>query len=291
MADVVRLLAGALGNAAIYALLAFSLVLVHRGSGVLNFGVGHVAVFCGILFANLSGGQGGWGGFVLTLVVGAVVGVAMYGAAIAVGQVRGATTTALAISALGFGMVLEYFAGVFWDKRSFTVPPMWEGSTSVFGAMVTHQRILTILMAAASFVVVLLLLEKTMAGWALEAVAHDRDLAASYGVRVSLSLVAVWALGGVLAAVAGALVAPLSSVTRALALPLVVKGFAAAVVGGVNSTSGAVVGALVVAVAEALFIRYVSTSYAGAFAFLLLFVVLAVRPQGILGDRRLVERA
>jgi branched-chain amino acid transport system permease protein len=291
MADIVRLLAGGAGNAAIYALLALSLVLVHRGSGVLNFGVGHLAIFCGIFFANLGAGQGGWGALVITLLLGGALGMAMYGVSIAIGQFRGATPTALAISALGFGLVLEYFAGVFWEKRSFTVPPLWEGSTRVFDAVVTHQRVMTVVAAAVCFLLLLLLLEKTMAGWALEAVAHDRDLAATYGVRVSLSLIAVWALGGVLAALAGALVAPLSSVTRALALPLVVKGFAAAVVGGVNSIGGAVLGALVVAFAEALFIRYVSTSYASAFAFLLLFFVLAVRPQGILGDRRLVERA
>ena len=288
MSEYVQLLVNAGTNAAIYSLVAFSLVLVYRGSGVVNFGVGYLAVFAGILFAN--SGFGGWGALVAALVAGAGLGVLGYLGAVWVGERMGAPHAALAMATLGFGLVLEYFAGVFWAKEGFTGPTLWAGSTTVAGVSISHQRVLTVLLAVACFGLVLVLLERTMAGWALEAVAWRRDTAAAYGVNTGVALVVVWALAGLVAALGGSLLSSVSAISRPVALPLAVMGFAAAVVGGLGSVGGAVVGAVVVAGTEALFIQYVSTSYSGAFAFLLLFVVLAVRPQGIVGQRRQLSR-
>lgn len=287
MSEWLQLGVGASTNAAIYALIAFSLVLVYRGSGVVNFGVGYLAVFAGIFFANSSGG---WGALAVSLGVGLVLGAAAYLVAVTVGERFGASHAALAISTLGFGLMLDYLAGVFWAKQGFTAKALVAGSVRVAEVNITNQRIVTVLVAAACFAAIVLLLERTMVGWALEAVAYRPSAAASYGVNVFVALLVVWMLAGLVAALAGSLLTPVASISRPLALPLAVKGFASAVVGGLGSVSGAVVGAIVVAFAEALFIRYVSTAYASAFAFLLLFVVLAVRPQGIVGLRRQVQR-
>lgn len=288
MGEYVQLLVNAATNAAVYALIAFSLVLVFRGSGVVNFGVGYLAVFAGIFFAN--SGAGGWGALLAALAVGAALGVLGYLGAVWVGERFGAPHAALAMATLGFGLVLEYFAGVFWAKEGFTGPTLWSGSISVAGVSISHQRILTVLLAVLCFAAILLLLERTMAGWALEAVAFRKDTAAAYGVNTAAAMVVVWALAGLVAALGGALLSSVSAVSRPVALPLAVMGFAAAVVGGLGSVGGAVVGAVVVSVTETLFIHYVSTAYSGAFAFLLLFVVLAVRPQGIVGQRRQLSR-
>jgi branched-chain amino acid transport system permease protein len=288
MSEYVQLLVNAATNAAVYSLIAFSLVLVYRGSGVINFGVGYMAVFAGIFFAN--SGSGGWTALLFALLLGALLGVVAYLGAVWVGERFGAPHAALAMATLGFGLVLEYFAGVFWSKEGFTGPTLWAGSNSVAGVTISHQRMLTVLLAVVCFLVILVLLEKTMVGWALEAVAFRRDTAAAYGVNTGLAMLAVWALAGLVAALGGSLLASFSAVSAPVSLPLAVMGFAAAVVGGLGSVGGAVVGAVVVSVAETLFIHYVSTAYSGAFAFLLLFVVLAVRPQGIVGVRRQLSR-
>jgi branched-subunit amino acid ABC-type transport system permease component len=284
----ILLTAGAATNAAIYALIALSLVLVYRGSGVINFGVGYAAVFAGLFFAN---GRGGWIGLATALVVGGVVGLAMYLVAVRMAERAGASHAALAVSTLGFGMILEFAAGRLWAKHGFTAKPLWGGSVSIGSVEVSHQRILTVLVAGACFVLVLLLLERSMIGWAMEAVAFKRDVAAAYGVSPLAVMLFVWLLAGAIAALAGSLLAPVSSVSRDVALPLAIQGFAAAVVGGLGSVGGAVVGAVVVAGLQAVVVQYVSTGFASAFAFLLLFVVLAVRPQGLMGGQRVVRTA
>lgn len=288
MSDWLQLFVSASTNAAVNALVAFSLVLVYRGSGVINFGVGYLAVFAGIFFANTAGA--GVASFLMSLVVGAGIGVLMYAVAVRLAERAGATHAALAIGTLGFGLAIEYFGGFFWEKEGFSAPPLWAGAQRVAGVTISNQRILTILLAILVFILLRLLLERTMTGWAMEAVAFRPSTAGLYGVNPIVVLVAVWALAGVLAAMAGSLRTPVSAVSLGLALPLAVAGFTAAVVGGLGSVSGAAVGAIIVAFSEAIFVRYVSSSYASLFAFLLLFVMIAVRPQGLLGTKREVER-
>src|ERR1700754_221662 len=124
MSDLIQVTAGALTNAAIYALIAFSLVLVYRSSGVVNFGVGFLAVFVGISFAN---GSGGWGGFAVSLCIAVALGVAYYAAAVAIPTSRGAPHATLAISTLGAGLVVDYFSQTLWPRQGFTADPLWSG--------------------------------------------------------------------------------------------------------------------------------------------------------------------
>lgn len=288
MSDFVLVVTGALTNAAIYALIAFSLVLVYRGSGVINFGVGYIAVFAGIFFANTAGAS--WGAMGLGILIGALLGVATYLLAIRAAERRHASHAAMAIATLGFGLVIEYFGGYFWVKQGFTAEPLWPGSIDIAGVGVSYQRILTVAIAIACFGLVILLLERTMIGWMLEAVAFKPAVAGLYGISTILALILVWALAGGVAGLAGVLITPLSAISLPLALSMAIKGFAAAVVGGLGSVSGAAVGALVVAFAEAFFVQYVSAAYASLLAFVLLFLMIVLRPQGLLGSRREVVR-
>lgn len=288
MSDWIQLLVGAGTNASVYALVAFSLVLVYRGSGVINFGVGYVAVVSAIFFANT--GASGWSVLVLAVLLGGVIGIVMYLLAIRTAERAGATHAALAISTLGFGLVLEYVGGELWEKQGFSSDPLWQGSYEIAGVTITNQRVLTVIVAVVVFVLLRLLLERTMIGRAMEAVAFGRSTAGLYGINPTVILIAVWGLAGMIAALAGVLRTPTSAVSLAIALPLAIQGFAAAVVGGLGSLSGAALGAVVVAFAEAVFVRYVSSDYAGMFAFLLLFVMIAVRPQGLIGSKREVVR-
>lgn len=290
MDNVIRLAIGGLTNAALYALVAFSLVLVYRGSGIKNFGAGYIAIIGGIFFARFDDGGGGWLALVLAIALSMAVGAAMYLLAIRPAERRGAKELNLAMSTFGFGLVLYFIAGAVWPKTAATAPPLWEGTLSIAGVTLPRQRVLTMVLAVVVLVVIALFLERTMAGWSLEAVAFSKDTAALYGVNVLASMVVLWMMAGAVAGLSGALVAGLSSITRDLALPLVVKGIVAAVLGGLGSLKGAVVGALVVAAAEVVFVRYVSSTYAEAMTFMLLFVVLASRPSGLFGLPRHVER-
>ena len=289
MSDWLVIFVTASTNAAIYALIAFSLVLVYRGSRVVNFGVGYIAVFGGIFFANTAGA--GWAALGAALCVSAALGVAMYLVAVRLAERAGASHAALAIGTLGFGLVIEYFGGKLWEKQGFSSPPLISGSHEVAGVTVSNQRVLTVVFAIAVFVGLRVLLDKTMPGWAMEAVAFRPSTAGLYGVNPIVILIVVWALAGAIAGLAGVLRTPTSAVSLGLALPLAIQGFAAAVLGGLGSIRGAAIGAVIVAFADALFVRYVSSEFASLFAFLLLFVMIAVRPQGILGAGREMVRA
>jgi branched-chain amino acid transport system permease protein len=279
---------GASTNAAIYSLIALSLVLVYRGSGLVNFGVGYLAIFAGILFAHGSGNP--WSSLILGMLVGGLLGLIAYLVAVVAAERAGASHAMLAIATLGFGLVINYFAGVFWEKQGFTAPALVEGSLGVAGVSISYQRITTVAIALVCFVIVILLLERTMLGWALEAIAFRRSTAAAYGINPAVTLITVWVLAGLIAGLAGSLLASVSAVSRPLSLTLTVMGFAAAVVGGFGRVGGALVGALTIAFAQAIFVYFVSTIYATAFAFLLLFVALALRPEGLLGLTRKVSR-
>lgn len=284
----VQLGVGAGTNAAIYSLIALSLVLLYRGSGIVNFGVGYLAVFAGILFAHGSGNP--WLTLLLAVLTGAALGAILYVVAIVTAERAGASPAMLAIATLGFGLIIDYFAGVLWAKQGFTADALWPGSFELAGTTITYQRALTVLIAGVCFVAITMMLERTMLGWALEAIAFRRSTAEAYGVNSSAALVVVWILAGMLAGLAGSLLASVSAVSRPVSLSLTVMGFAAAVVGGFGRVGGAVVGAITVAVTQALFVQFMSTTYATAFAFVLLFVALAFRPEGLLGLTRKAAR-
>ena len=290
MEDLVQLGSIALTSAALYALVAVSVNIVYRASGVVNFGVGHLMIFAGIFYAN-GQAQGGWGRLVATILLGAGLGVGCYLIAVAYGERRGVNHTALALSCMGFGLILNYVAGELWLKQGFRAVALWPGSVVVADVNITNQRMVTWILGAVFLVLLVVFIERTMMGRAMEATAHDASLSQLYGVNVLLVGLLTWALAGAAVGLAGALQASIASVGRPLALTFTVTGFAAAVVGGLGSVRGAVVGGALIAVAEVAIVRYVTTRYALTLVFLILFIVLAVRPQGVFGYVRGVERA
>ncbi|WP_167042418.1 branched-chain amino acid ABC transporter permease [Salinibacterium sp. ZJ454] len=290
MDQLLRALVAGTTNASIYALIAFSLILVFRGSGVLNFGAGYVATIGGLVFADLFGLRGGWAGVILAALAGAAIGAIVYLLLVRFAMRRKAGHIEIALMTLGVGLVLYYLAGVFWPKRSITAEPLIAGSQQLGNVVISNQRILMVVASIVILGVLILLIEKSPLGWALQAVAFDRTAAGHYGINVTALLLGTWALGGALAATAGALITPTTSISRDLGLPLVLIGLAAAVVGGMGSLYGPLIGAVIVGLSEALFVVYVSSAFAGMFSFLLLLIVLIVRPQGILSGRTVVLR-
>ncbi|MEK7220149.1 MAG: branched-chain amino acid ABC transporter permease, partial [candidate division NC10 bacterium] len=128
-----------------------------------------------------------------------------------------------------------------------------------------------------------LLLKKTMIGLAIRAVAHNKDIAYLSGVNVPLMISLIFGIGCALGAAAGVLIGPINYVQVLMGTGVLIKAFAAAVVGGFGSLPGAVLGGLLVGVIESLGAGYVSGTYKDIYAFVLLIFVLMVKPSGILG--------
>jgi branched-chain amino acid transport system permease protein len=120
-------------------------------------------------------------------------------------------------------------------------------------------------------------------GLSVRAVAHNKEIAFLMGINVPLMISVIFGIGCALAAAAGVLIGPINYVQVLMGLGILIKAFAAAVVGGFGNLPGAVLGGLLVGVTESLGAGYVSGSYKDIYAFLLLIIVLMVRPSGILG--------
>jgi branched-chain amino acid transport system permease protein len=128
-----------------------------------------------------------------------------------------------------------------------------------------------------------LLLRRTMLGLAMRAVAYNKDIAYLSGVNVPLMISLTFGIGCALGAAAGVLIGPINYVQVLMGISVLIKAFAAAVVGGFGSLPGAILGGLLVGVFESLGAGYVSGTYKDVYAFILLIVVLMVKPSGVLG--------
>lgn len=285
---LVQFVVTTLSNGAVYALIAVSLNVVFRCSGILNFGAGHLAVIAGIFYANQM--AAGLVGVVVTMLIGAVVALVGYLVTAWWGRRLGATEVSLSLAMLGFGLLLDFAAGELWEKQGFTAAPLISGSVSVGGTTFAATRIAAVLLAVVWIGLVLVVVDRTMVGHAIEATSQDPELAQLYGVRVGYVTAACWLIAGAGLGLAGVLQSSIAAVSTANALPLVVIGIAAAVVGGLGGIGKAAAGALVVAAVQTAFIQYVDPGYSVSMVFILLFAVLALRPSGLFASRRVAER-
>lgn len=276
-------------NAAVYALIAVSLNVIYRSSGVLNFGAGHIAVIAGIFYVNQM--DPGVIGILVTIVVAALAGLVGYATSVAWGQRRGISHVSLSLALLGYGLILDFAAGEIWAKEGFSAGPLVDGNVTLGDTTFSRERILVVALAAIFIIAILLFVDRTMAGNAIEATAADAELATLYGVRTGVVAVVTWLLAGAALGLAGVLQASIAAVSLATALPLVIFGIAAAVVGGLGSISKAAAGAVAVAGVQTAFIQFVSPRYSVSMVFVLLFVVLALRPAGLFANARVAERA
>ncbi len=197
----------------------------------------------------------------------------------------GYTVAGMGMIICGFGMsiVLQNVAFLIWGPKPEPFPvsfgmPIELGTLSLPRSYVWIVTAAVILMGALH-----VFLKKTRLGLAVRAVAHNKEIAYLMGINVPLMISVVFGVSCGLAAAAGVLVGPINYVQVLMGVGILIKAFAAAVVGGFGNLPGAVVGGLLVGVTESLGAGYLSGSYKDVYAFVLLIIVLMVRPAGLFG--------
>jgi len=210
-------------------------------------------------------------------------------------RLRNAPRLAPLITAIGISILLQTFAMMIWGRSPIPFPQLLSPEPIVIGgAMISQTQVLLLVLAAVAMGALVLLVERTRMGRAMRAVAENPRVAGLMGVDANRVIVATFAIGAALAAVAGVMWgANYASITFTMGVLPGLKAFCAAVLGGIGNIYGAMVGGLLLGIIEALGAGYLGdltggflgSHYQDIFAFVVLILVLTLRPSGIMGER------
>jgi branched-chain amino acid transport system permease protein len=279
-----QVLVSGVSTGSIYAMVALGLVLLYRTTNILNFAHGDIATlttFLAFVMLNALGLPYALT-FALTLLSALVIGGLVYFGLVK--PAKNQSPLGLLILTLGLALALGGFNAVVFGTDNKIIPPLMTdrllrlGGTSLSLLSLTTAALGLVLMGALWAV-----LQFSKLGLAMRAVAQREEVAKALGIPVRKTLTATWAAAATLAAAAGLLFAPASLLQPAMMLDPLSKGFVAAVLGGMTSLPGAVVGGYVLGVTELLVGTYLSLEFKASFAFLVVILVLVLRPHGLLG--------
>ncbi len=263
------------------------MTLVFGAMRVINIAHGSFYMYAAFIVAAIVGkGTGASGMFWVALLVAPLI-VAAMGTATEVTIMRRIytkehLTQLLATFALFYifaDVALQIWGGAF---RSVQAAPVLTGQVNVLGRSFPKYNFFVMGVAVVVGVAMWLLLQRTKLGWRIRAAVEDPELLAATGTNVRLLFTTVFTIGALLAGVAGAVVAPLVSVAPGLDAGILVEAFIVAVIGGLGSIAGAAIGAIILGLFQAIGILWVPT-WASAFTYIAMILVLAVRPWGLLG--------
>lgn len=275
----------------IYSLMALALVLVWRSTRVVNFGqAGQAIVSTYVAWEVVNRSGSFFLAFILAVAIGGVL-----GGLIESGLMRTLfkhasegpiAAVAPVIVTLGLLGVIRAVVGLIWSNEGKRFDSPVDASGFVIGDTTlpfSRLNLLIVVTAAVVMIVFSIIFQKTNLGLALRAAAYNPEIARLSGVRVSQTRTIGWVFAGAAGAVAGILVTPNDSLTPNSLDTLLVFGFVAAVIGGLESLVGAVVGGLVLGIGLSFVLIYLGTSLVFPTAFVVLVLVLLIKPSGIFG--------
>ena len=281
-----------LSAGSLYALVALGVVLIYRSTRVLNFAHGDVATLgTFVAFSLLSDKFSFPVALVLSLAAGAAVGITFYFVVLVKAQRRGANLLGMIILTLGLALIIQGLVVWKWGAEPVALPfPISDTKTYKMGAVVVSQLSLATMAAGlVGSLLLYLLVQRTRLGLAMRATSENVMAAQTLGIPTRMVLSVSWGVASALGVVAGIFLAPALLLDPFFMLDPFLKGFAAAVLGGLNSLPGAVLGALILGVAESLTGAYLTIQFKNTLAFVVIIVVLLIRPEGLLG-REFKER-
>jgi branched-chain amino acid transport system permease protein len=289
MSEFLQFFLSGLTVGAVYALVALGFTLIYNASEVVNFAQGEFVMLGGMVTVFASGAGVPLPVAALIAVCAAVaVGLLLYWLAIA--PARGASAVSLIIITIGASILLKGAAQVTFDKQFHKLPSFsGDAPIEVLGATIQPQSLWVLGGTAAVVLVLYVFLERTLVGKAVRATSASRLAARLVGINTATIMALAFGGSAAIGAVAGILVTPITLTSYDVGTITALKGFAAAMLGGMGNPLGAVVGGLLLGLLETLGAGYVSSTYKDGFAFVMILVVLFAMPQGLIG-RRTVDR-
>jgi branched-chain amino acid transport system permease protein len=283
MQEFVEFTLGGIAFGMIYAAIALALVLIWRGTRILNYSQGGMAMFTtyvALIVVNHTGNY--WEGFVLALISGLLLGAVLE--RLVVRHVENKPPLNAVVVTIGLLIFLEGLAGIIYGGQFRSFPPAFSiigltlGSTALG---ISRNDVFTAAAVLAAALLLAALFRFTAVGLRLRATAFDANVARLLGVRIGRVLTLGWALAGLIGALAGVLVSPQTFLYPNSMDSIFVLGFTAAVIGGLESPVGAVVGGVLLGVALNLAGGYLGSDLVPLFGLAVLVLVLMVRPSGL----------
>ncbi|RZM04164.1 MAG: branched-chain amino acid ABC transporter permease [Variovorax sp.] len=300
MVAILQALFSGLALGSVYALVALGFNITHNTTKTLNFGQGEFLVagafvaVSGVLLLSGKGVTGSLlpqdvtllrygGSMLITVAVLGVLGVLLYYTAVR--PFIGLPGLAWVMSTIGFGIIIQNTALAIWGPSPMVLPsPLGDGVLRIGGAGVLPQEVLVLCSSIVVMLVLDTVMRRTRIGKAVRAVAQSQNAATLMGINVSAVIVLAFVVSSSLAGLAGLLVAPITTVSVFMGVTLALKAFSAAIVGGLSNARGCMLGGFLLGIIEAMVglwhaeLREISI-------FLLIIVVLVVKPEGLLGQR------
>ena len=286
MAVVFQLFFTGLGIGSVYALVALGFVLIFRATNVVNFAQGEfsmVAAYLMVVFA-VDLGWPYWLSFVIAL-----GGMALLGAIFNLGvyyPLRNRTFLPVIISTIGASIFLSNTVLALYGPQPQVLPGWFDTPGFQLGDVYLDSQYLLIIAVTVALVTFQYwLFEHTLLGKKLQATSQDKEMAALLGIPVATMIMITFVYSAVLGGIAGILVAPVLFVSIQMGSTIALKAFAATIIGGFGDVAGAIVGGVALGIIETFGAAYISVPFKDAFAFLVLILFLAFRPQGLFGER------
>lgn len=287
MSDFLQLTLSGVALGMIYALLAFGYNITFSTSRTLNFAQGDFLMLGAVtgLMLVMQGKANYLVAIAGSIVCGAILGVILERTAIRP-ALRTGSTVSWILATLALGIIARNVAERVFGTDDMRFPAPFGSAPIVLGGVrVQPQELLIIGAAAVIMTTFELFRRRTMLGKAVTAVAADKDAASLMGINVPVVITLSFVISSVIAAVAGVLVGPLTLVGPTLGVLLGTKAYAAAIIGGLQSGLGVVVGGLILGLSEQFTARFISTGYKDTPGFVLLILILLIKPAGLFGKR------
>ena len=269
----------------IYAMVAVGFNIIYNVTDIINFAQGEFVMLGGLImvFFTVTAGLPLPLAFVLTIVAVTAVGALME--RFTINPLKNASVLTMIIVTIAVSILFKGIAMFVWGKDPYIFPP-FSGSKPlfIFGAAIQTQTLWVLFLTAVMVVLMTIFFKKTRYGKAMLACADDPEAARLVGIKVNTMILISFALSAAIGAVAGAVITPISLMEYDRGALLALKGFGAAVLGGLGSFYGAVVAGVLLGIIESMCAGLVSSGYKDAVALILLLLVLYVRPSGLFGN-------
>jgi branched-chain amino acid transport system permease protein len=288
MAEILQFVFSGVMIGSIYSLIAVGFCMVYNSTEAINFAQGEFTMIGGMV-AAIAFKHTGWPlGIIVPLAIASATLVGIICERLTIAPLKNPKILNLIIITLGVGVSLKNIVMLVWGKFPQNLPTFsGEKPIQFLGATFLPQGVWIVGVTCITIIAIRLFFERTLTGKAMIASSLDREVATMVGINVSFMVFLSFVISSAIGAIAGVILTPISLTSYDQGTLLGLKGFCAAILGGLGNIYGAILGGVLLGILEALGAGLISSGYKDAIAFFILILLLFIRPMGILGEKRI----